>query len=69
VGADLGSTLPVDVWIEQGGPVLQISVDLTPPSGSPIGSVDVSLGLSNWGAPVMITVPAHADVMRIPISL
>jgi len=69
VGADLGSTLPVDVWVERGGPVLQISVDLTPPAGSPIGSVDVSLGLNNWGAPVTITVPGPGDSVRIPVSL
>ncbi len=64
----LGSSLPVQVWAEPSGPVVQLSIDVNPPSG-PISSLDVSLSLSNWGAPVTITAPPASDVVSLPFSL
>ncbi len=65
----LGSALPVQVWAEPSGPVVQLSINVTPPAGSPITSLDVSLSLSSWGAPVTITAPPASDVVSLPFSL
>ena len=66
----LGSTtVPVQVWAEHAGPVVQVSIDVTPPASSSIDSIDISLGLSNWGAPVTITAPPASDVLVLPFSL
>lgn len=65
----LGPSVPVTVWAEPAGPVVLLSVDLAPPAGSPIQSLQLSLGLSNWGEAVTVTAPPAADVMRIPLTL
>lgn len=65
----LGESLPVEVWAEPHGPVVQLSVDSSPPAGSTIQSLDVSLDMSNWGEPVTITAPPASETLAVPIKL
>jgi hypothetical protein len=65
----LGPSLPVEVWAEPSGPVVQLTIDLSPPSGSVVQSLNLSLALSNWGAPLTITVPPASEVFSISSAL
>ena len=70
VTSTLGSTpVSVQIWAEHAGPVVQVTIDANPPATSSIGSIDISLSLSNWGDPVTITAPPASDVLVLPFSL
>jgi hypothetical protein len=70
VTSALGSTpVSVQVWAQHAGPVVQVTITAAPPASSSIGSVNISLNLSNWGAPVTITAPPASEVLLLPFSL
>jgi hypothetical protein len=69
------TSVPVELWVDGQGRVRQLveHATLTPKAGSAAASAGpihmvVTVGLSNYGTPVSVTVPAQSQVSHQPLS-